>query len=349
MNTFRRLTLALIAGILAVCCLAVPAAQATSPSQTLGVYAGGGNVQGANSFANWVGHPVGRALDFVDGSSWSSIESPTWYDDQWGGTGYQMDFSIPMFPDSGGSLATGASGGYNSHWVKLAQNFVAHNQATAVIRPGWEFNGSWFSWSAMSNPGSYAAYFRQIVTSMRSVPGQNFKFEWNPSLGVASGLAPDRAYPGDQYVDYVGEDIYDQSWISNYHDPVARWNDFMNQPYGLKWQRDFAAQHGKAMTFPEWGLAIRDDGHGGGDNPYFITQMYTWMQANNVTANYYFGFDAPDGQHKLTNGRFPQAADQFKQLFGTCRRSGRKRTRCKARMRKARAAARKMSLRRRAA
>ncbi len=112
---------------------------------------------------------------------------------------------------------------------------------------------------------------------MRSVPGQHFEFDWCPTLGKAS-VAPDRAYPGDAYVDYVGADVYDNSWIADYRDPVARWNDFVTQPYGLQWQSDFATAHGKPMTFPEWGLSTRSDGHGGGDDPYFIQQMYDWIR-----------------------------------------------------------------------
>ena len=315
MARFRRTALALTAAILAVCCLSVPTASATSPSDTLGVYTGGGNVNGANNFGNWLGRPVSRAMDFIDGSTWASIEDPNWVSSMWRGEGFQMDLSIPMFPSSGGSLASGASGGYNSHFTQTAQRLVANGQADATLRIGWEFNGTWFRWSAANDPASYAAYFRQIVSTMRAVSGQHFKFEWNPALGKVA-VAPDQAYPGDAYVDYIALDFYDNSWIANHQDPVARWDSYLNQPYGLKWHRDFAAAHGKPMTYPEWGLMIRPDGHGGGDNPYFIDQMYSWIQQNNVAAHHYFEFDAPDGQHELMGTQFTQSAARFKQLFG---------------------------------
>ena len=129
-------------------------------------------------------------------------------------------------------------------------------------------------------------------------------------------MAPDRAYPGDAYVDYVGADVYDNSWIADYRDPVARWKDFVTQPYGLQWQSDFATAHGKPMTFPEWGLSTRSDGHGGGDDPYFIQQMYDWISTHDVAHADYFEYDAPDGRHSLMNGQFPNAAAKFQALFG---------------------------------
>ena len=232
-----------------------------------------------------------------------------------------MEYSIPIIPSTGGTLQAGAGGDYNSHFVALAHNLIDNGQANATLRLGWEFNGSWYKWSAASDRPSFAAYWRQIVNAMRSVPGQHFEFDWCPTLGKAS-VAPDRAYPGDAYVDYVGADVYDNSWIANYRDPAARWNDFVTQPYGLQWQSDFAAAHGKPMTFPEWGLSTRSDGHGGGDDPYFIQQMYDWIRTHDVAHADYFEYDAPDGRHSLMNGQFPNAAAKFQALFGAVRAAG---------------------------
>jgi Glycosyl hydrolase family 26 len=285
------------------------------PSSLLGVYTGGGNAVGVDRFATWLGNPLDRALEFLDDRSWETIESPTWVTSQWNGRGYRMDISVPMFPASGGSLTTGASGGYNSHFAKLGQTLVANGQANAIIRPGWEFNGSWFKWFAGSTPGVYAAYFRQIVNAMRSVPGQRFEFEWNPAIGTAD-VRLGKAYPGDQYVDYIGLDVYDQSWIPRWRSPAARWKSMMSQRFGLRWHRNFSARHGKPMTYPEWGLMTRSDGHGGGDNPYFISRMHEWIRTNNVANHYYFEWDAPDGNHELASGQFPRSAARFRQLFG---------------------------------
>jgi Glycosyl hydrolase family 26 len=281
----------------------------------LGVYRGSANPGGVGEFAAWSGSDVRWALDFLASGTWSDIESPTWWTDGWAGSPYRTVYSIPLLPGTGGTLAQGASGAHNEHFAKLGRTLVAGGEADAILRLGWEFNGGWFRWSANGDPASFAAYWRQIVDTMRAVPGQRFQFDWSPVLGQGA-VAPDRAYPGDAYVDYIGLDVYDQDWFPGWSDPAQRWQNLLTQPFGLRWHRDFAAAHGKPMTFPEWGLMTRADGHGGGDNPYFIERMHDWIASNNVAYALYFEFDAPDGAHRLMNGQFPRSAARFLQLFG---------------------------------
>lgn len=290
-------------------------AAAAATNSTLGVYRGARKITEVGEFGQWLGASPTWALDFFAGDSWTSIESPTWWLNGWGSSGYRMVYSVPMLPSSGATIAEGAAGAYGGHWAKLAQTLIAAGQADAILRIGWEFNGRWYVWSAKDNPGAWAEYWRRIVTAMRAVPGADFRFEWNPTLGTAS-VAPALAYPGDQYVDFIGTDVYDQEWITGWEDPMVRWDHMMNQPYGLKWHRDFAAAHGKPMTFPEWGLVIRSDGHGGGDNPGFIQKMYDWINQNNVAYHLYFEYDASDGAHRMMTGQFPVAGAKYRELFG---------------------------------
>ncbi len=296
--------------------LSLTTAQAANPTSTLGVYRGAANPNGVNAFAQWLGAPVSYAEDFLPGDSWSAIESPMWLLDSWKGTSHRMVYGVPIIPDTGGSLAEGAAGTYNAHFEKLAENLVATGQSNAILRLGWEFGGGWYHWavSNQTDAANYAAYWRQIVTTMRAA-APNLSFDWNPIWGWQS-VDPTAAYPGDAYVDYIGIDVYDQSWTTNYTDPVARWNDAVTAQWGLTWHRNFAAAHNKPMSFPEWGVAIRSDGHGGGDAPYFIQQMTQWIAQNNVGYHVYFAFDAPDGAHDLMDGSFPNAAAAFKNALG---------------------------------
>jgi hypothetical protein len=305
-------TVALLAGM----SLGPTSARAASPGATLGVYRGAANPGSVAEFGSWLGRQVAYAEDFLPGDSWSALESPTWWLSAWTGTGYRMVYGVPIIPSSGGSLAEGASGAYNAHFRTLAQNLVAAGQGNAILRLGWEFGGGWYAWAVKTaaDASNYAAYWRQIVTTMRAV-APNLQFDWNPIWGWQK-VDPALAYPGDAYVDTIGIDVYDQSWITNYTDPVARWNDALNGQWGLQWHRQFAAEHGKPMSFPEWGLAIRDDGHGGGDAPYFIQQMASWISQNNVAYHVYFDVDVSDGQHRLTDPQFAQSAAAFRNLFG---------------------------------
>ena len=53
-------------------------------------------------------------------------------------------YSVPLLPKDGSTLAAGASGAYDAHFETMARELVAQGQGDAIIRLGWEFNGSWY-------------------------------------------------------------------------------------------------------------------------------------------------------------------------------------------------------------
>jgi hypothetical protein len=215
-----------------------------------------------------------------------------------------------------GTLAGGATGAYNSYFKTLAQTLVNAGFGNAVLRLGWEFDGKWFTWAVANNTdaSNFASYWQQIVTSMRSVSGANFKFDWNPSGGYVSWNIND-AYPGDAYVDYVGLDRYDQTW-STPLTPQSAWNDLTTMPDGMNWLASFGSAHNKPITLPEWGVSLRSDGHGLGDDPYFVNQMQAWIAAHNVAFTSYFNSDPwSDESHAITDGKFANALGTFKSVF----------------------------------
>jgi hypothetical protein len=272
---------------------------------TLGVYAGRGSVSTVDALSGLLKCKPAYAMDFLDGTSWQSIENPSSYISQWKGTGYSMIWGVPILPnnfapssdssDTSGSafgLAQGATGAYNRYFVTLAKAFVAGGQGSSIIRLGWEFNGGWFPWSANGHAASFIAYWQQIVTAMRSVPGANFKFEWNPTLGDQGVGNLANYYPGNSYVDYIGADVYDQNW-AKYPGAAAEFATLETETYGLNWLASFAAQQGKPVTLPEWGLGGPPGNNGaplsapgeevsGGDDPTFISDMSAWISSHNV-------------------------------------------------------------------
>lgn len=280
-----------------------------SPGSVLGVYAGPANVRGVATFRSLVGQRPKYVMDFLDGSSWSTIEDPAWFTSQWAGTGYQMIWGVPILPASNASLAQGATGAYDSHFLTLAKALVAQGQGGSIIRLGWEFNGTWFPWSAASNPQAFVDYWRQIVTTMRSVPGARFSFEWNPTRGTAA-LAPSLAWPGRAYVNIIGMDVYDLQWPS-YPGPQAEWQHMLSEPYGLNWLASYAASKGKPIAFPEWGL-WSSASRGGGDNAYFVSHMAGWIASHNVSNAIYWDY----GTSSVAGGANPLAASALHQTFG---------------------------------
>jgi beta-mannanase len=249
----------------------------------LGAYAGPGNTAGVADLNGVVGFKVHYVMDFLDGTSWATMTDPAWAVSNWAGTGYQMIWGVPMLPNSGASLETGATGAYDQYFTTIATKLVAAGQGSSIIRLGWEFNGSWFPWAANGHAAAFIAYWQQIVDSMRAVQGADFKFEWNPTRGdMGVGDLADY-YPGNAYVDIVGLDVYDQEWGS-YPGAVAEWSHMLTQSYGLDWLASFGAAHGKPISIPEWGLGCPGNGEvSGGDNAYYVQQMANWVNSNNVS------------------------------------------------------------------
>jgi hypothetical protein len=245
----------------------------TSGSLVQGVYVGAADPSGVAAFSASTHTDSTIASDYLPSSSgWVGMDgsggSLSWLTGPWQGSGYTLSLGVPIIPtDSSGaavgSLATGATGAYNSYFVTLAQTLVAAGESNAYLRLGWEFDGGWYAWSATTaaQEASYATYFQQIVTAMRSVAGEHFSFVWNPDVGAFND-APynvELAYPGNAYVNVIGLDAYDQSWASPMT-PANAWNETLLPALGDA--AAFASAQGKPLAITEWGVAIRGDGHG---------------------------------------------------------------------------------------
>jgi hypothetical protein len=300
-----------------------PNAQSAGLQQ--GAYDSTPTPQGMAAFAQETGTSPTIASDYLPSNGgWSGLDgsggSLAWLTGPWKGSGYTLSLGVPMFPTGvGASLATGATGAYDSYFTTLAQTLVAAGQANAYLRLGWEFDGSWTAWYAgtPSAEASFATYFQQIVTAMRSVSGEHFRFVWNPDSGAftESGYSVAAAYPGNDYVDVIGLDAYDQSWATP-QTPTNAWSS-TSLP-SLTAAQQFASAEGKPLAFPEWGVTIRSDGHGLGDDPYYINHMVSWMEtgSNDVAFESYFD-DSTGGVNSLiTGGSFPESLAAFSTDLG---------------------------------
>ena len=154
------------------------------------------------------------------------------------------------------TLTRSRTAGADSYYKTLAQNLVSAGFGSSYIRLGWEFNGNWMGWSICNQDGSgltswasdFVPAFQNIVTSMRSVSGANFKFIWNPldSSNVSCpGASLENFYPGDNYVDMVALDAYDGIGEATSSD-AARWSDLLNGVNAGDWHRGDARPHQRA-------------------------------------------------------------------------------------------------------
>jgi hypothetical protein len=205
---------------------------------------------------------------------------------------------------------------------------VAQGHEDAVIRIGWEMTLKSWPWG-IKDYEVYTKFWRKIVTAMRSVPGEKFKFDWNVNNGFNDYRDATKYYPGDKYVDYVGVDAYDLN-ATVYPYPKKcntecrttrqqeAWDEnIFGNEWGLDFWSGFANSHKKPLSLPEWGLwTLFNGSDGGDDNPYYIKQMYEFINDpnNNVAYAAYFNYDDADGNHTLDKA-FPKGGKMYKKLF----------------------------------
>jgi hypothetical protein len=175
----------------------------------LGVYSGsiGGTsptyigVMRSNSFDYWLNRSQTWILSFGgDYSTWETINTTNsagisaaarWLSSR---PNAQYCFSVPMLPgytDSNTGLGVrapdlvsgatvsflrGANGNYDQKFVDLAQKVVNAGIADrTLVRLGWEFNGTWYPWSAYVDTVNFPIFFARIATVMKSVNANNGK------------------------------------------------------------------------------------------------------------------------------------------------------------------------------
>ena len=297
-------------------------AGATKPLHVpgLGVYAGPGasGVREAAVFGARTGARLTHVLDFASAENWAGITGPAWLLDPHRNDAARLEYSLPMMPEGDQySLRACAAGDYDTHWRQLAHNLVAAGLHGVIVRPGWEFNGDWYAWSAAGHEADYVGCFREIVTAMRSVSHSEFSFDWNPTLGP-NAFPAEQAYPGDAYVDYVGVDAYDASPIFVHergrHAAAKAWHEIEHGDHGLRFWSRFAAAHHKPMAVPEWGVVGGAGGQGGGDDPAYIDHMFRFMTDpdHHVAYEQYFDAGSSFAQHSIdADTQFPQAQARF--------------------------------------
>jgi hypothetical protein len=198
-------------------------------------------------------------------------------------------------------LTQGAAGTFDHYFHTVATNIVKAGFPKSIIRFGYEFNGNWFPWSAHGCASAYVRYFDNIVTTMRSVPGEQFTFEWNPTLGNQKVGKLSDYYPGDSYVDYVGLDVYDNQQ-QRYPGAKAEFKIMLNESDGLNWLASFAAARDKPIVLPEWGLgwgrcsasgqpiSAPNEQACGGDNATWVNLVANWITSHNVSEATYWDF-----------------------------------------------------------
>ncbi|MFF5565936.1 glycoside hydrolase family 26 protein [Streptomyces sp. NPDC012623] len=251
---------------------------ATAPA--IGAYLDYGpkGVERIAAMEKWLGGTELRVgHTYLPGDVWSNIEGSPGFLEDWAAwrkadEDRMFVLNVPMLErneeqvpdrDVRRELRRGAAGQYDGHFTTLARRLVDLGVPDTVIVLGWEMNGITYTSRCGPDPQAWKRYWSRIVTAMRAVPGQKFRFDFAPNRG-RDAVPWTMCYPGDRVVDIIGMDSYDQP-------PGRTFDEQVNEPYGLQEHVDFAAAHGKVISYPEWGL-FRN-----GDNPEYMRRMLQWM------------------------------------------------------------------------
>ncbi|MEU9641297.1 glycosyl hydrolase [Streptomyces sp. NPDC048188] len=261
---------------------------APEPTPAFGAYLDYGprGVARMAALSHWLGGAELRVgHTYLPGDRWSNIEGAPGFLDVWADwrtrqADRMLVLNVPMMERNEEHvgdrevrrlLRQGAAGRFDRHFRALAERLVALKVPDTVLVLGWEMNGTTYTHRCGPDPEAWKAYWNRIVTTMRAVPGQKFRFDFAPSRG-RDAVPWTQCYPGDATVDIVGMDSYDQPRGTTFDEQVK-------EPYGLQAHVDFAKAHGKPVSYPEWGL-FRN-----GDNAAYMRRMLAWMDEHKPVYN----------------------------------------------------------------
>ncbi|CAL9461199.1 hypothetical protein SUDANB140_02649 [Streptomyces sp. enrichment culture] len=236
--------------------------------------------------SHWLGGAELRVgHTYLPGDRWSNIEGAPGFLDVWADwrtrkADRMLVLNVPMMErneehvgddEVRALLRQGAAGRFDHHYRALAERLVELKVPDTVLVLGWEMNGTTYTHRCGPDPQAWKTYWNRIVTTMRSVPGQKFRFDFAPSRG-RDAVPWTQCYPGDATVDIIGMDSYDQPRGMPFDEQVK-------EPYGLQAHVDFAKAHNKPVSYPEWGL-FRN-----GDNAAYMRRMLAWMDEHKPVYN----------------------------------------------------------------
>jgi beta-mannanase len=152
---------------------------------------------------------------------------------------------VPMLEWQGDSVTTKdiASGNLDGYIRQFARDVKEYKQPLFIRLICGEFNGSWWAFcSPKANPAltvqDFVDAWRRVVDIFRQEGVTNIALVWTPVTPTPPGFDWGRDenwqayYPGDDYVDWVGADLYpwgEPAWL----EPVYQFGLAHNKPFFL--------------------------------------------------------------------------------------------------------------------
>ncbi len=267
------------------------------------------------------GHPSAEYFNWQD---WKNCANP---DDPCApGERRQLIITTQLWPsseDGSGPLAKCAQGDYNWYALALGKNLVNDGLGDSIIRlqqegndtadPGDLPSDGVDGWPTTQEELEWAACWSNEALAMKAVPGAHFLMDWTVNAYWRPIPLADW-YPGDRAVDIIGIDAYDSGLPAGITSEPAAWIRLTTQADGIDTVQQFAAQHGKPLSFPEWGLAYPGSpDYGLGDDPLYIDNIAAVVRLFPFAYQSYF-LNGDSGA--LLDGLAPASALRYIAHFG---------------------------------
>ena len=148
-------------------------------------------------------------------------------------------------------------GKYNEQYtayLDMIADYASQVDGTILFRPFHENTGSWFWWGkAFCDAATYKNVYKYTVEYLRDAKSvHNILYVYGPGSEAASVDEYGERYPGDDYVDMVGFDMYHSAPTEN-----DNWFESFTTELGIV--DHFAKEHGKLIAVTETGVANSAD------------------------------------------------------------------------------------------
>lgn len=133
-------------------------------------------------------------------------------------------------------------------YLELIASYIKQVKAPVIFRPFHENTGSWFWWGEdFCDEERFKEVYRYTVSYLtEDMDVRNVLFAYSPGSEPESPEDFGRRYPGDDYVDMVGFDMYDRTHDEAFIDAFRHQVEITDA---------FARDHGKLFAVTETGVA----------------------------------------------------------------------------------------------
>lgn len=243
--------------------------------------------------------------------------------------GLTCSCAVPLLPDNAErDYEQGLDPETDRYYLAMIKSWKASGVKNLLFRPGWEFNiSAGIPWSITKREHIplFVELYRKVSDMLRN-DFPDATLIWNPGKNTVRAIRSiDDCWPGDEYVDVIGLDYYDNGFpedrfcLTEEDWEATAGAGSAEKPAGILSWREYARGRGKPFAVPEWGITNRPDNpepNGITDRPLFITKMHEFFRdtARDGSLHHECYFNIKRHQIWPPNAH-PETAAEYRRLF----------------------------------